>query len=91
MAREQAGRPAAQVDHLVDENASVVDVEDGSLLVQSDDIERSVGATAPTSWWRMGLIAIGIVAALLLLLQLIGNPGPPVQQDTSVSAPASEY
>lgn len=88
-ARKQSKHPAAQVDYMVDENASIVDVEDGSLLVQSDEIEDTVGGTAPTSWWRLGLIALGIVAAILLLLQLLGgNPGTEVVPGTPVSAPA---
>ncbi len=87
----QATHPAAQVDHLVDENASIVDVEDGSLLAPSDDIEETVGATGPSAWWRIGLIGLGIVVAILLALQLLGgNPGTAVQPGTPVSAPATQ-
>lgn len=90
MARQtHANAPAASVDYLVDEKASVVDVKDGSVLTPTDTVERSVGATAPTAWWRVGLIALGIVAAILLALQLLGgNPGTEVQPGTPVAAPA---
>ena len=88
MAARKQSKPVASVDYLVDENASVVDVPDESLLVATDDIERSVGATAPAAWWRLGLIGLGIVAAILLLMQLIGgNPGTGVVPGTPVSAP----
>ncbi len=88
MASPKQSGPGASVDYLVDENASVVDVPDDSLLVESDDIEKSVGATAPAAWWRLGLIALGIVAAILLLMQLLGgNPGTGVVPGTPVSAP----
>lgn len=91
MAERHANRPAAHVDHLVDENASIVDVEDGALLAPSDDIEATVGATGPGAWWRMGLIGLGIVAAILLVLQLLGgNPGTAVQPGTPVAAPAGQ-
>ena len=89
--RKQSKPAVAEVDHLVDENASVVDVEDGSLLVQSDEVEDSVGATAPSSWWRLGLIALGVVVAILLLLQVFGgNPGTNVVPGTPVAAPATQ-
>lgn len=91
MADRHANRPAAQVDHLVDENASIVDVDDGSLLAPSDDIEKTVGATGPSAWWRVGLVGLGIVAAILLVLQLLGgNPGTSVEPGTPVSAPAGQ-
>ena len=91
MAAPKPSRPASSVDYLVDENASIIDVPDESLLAATDDIERSVGATAPAAWWRFGLIALGIVAAILLLTQLLGgNPGTGVVPATPASAPATQ-
>jgi len=82
--------PGASVDYLIDENASKVDVEDGSTLTPTHDIEESIGATSPTAWWQMALVGLGIVAAILLLLQLLGgNPGTSVRPDTPVAAPAA--
>lgn len=68
----------ARVDHIVDERGNVIDVPDDTALRVSSNVEDTVGNTGPTSWWRRGLIALGIVAALLLLLQLMGgNTGTP--------------
>ena len=89
--RTQDNAPSAAVDYLVDENASSVDVKDGSLLTPTDDIELSVGATAPTAWWMAALIGLGIVAGLLLLLQLFGGTsGTAVQPGTPVAAPTAQ-
>jgi hypothetical protein len=89
-AHTQPNAPGASVDYLVDENASPVDVPDGSILAPSDDVEETIGATAPTAWWQMALIGLGIVAAILLILQLLGgNPGTDVQPGTPVAAPAA--
>ena len=81
------GRPAvAKVDYLVDENGQKLDVPDDSELTVTDDIERSVGSTSPTSWWQMGLIGLGVVAFILLMLQIFGGtPGTDVQPGTPVS------
>lgn len=87
-ARTQQHAPGASVDYLVDENASPVDVPDGSTLAPTDDVEGSIGATAPTAWWQLALIGLGIVAAILLVLQLLGGaPGTDVQPGTPVAAP----
>jgi hypothetical protein len=81
--------PGASVDYLVDENASPIDVPDRSTLVPTDDVEESIGATAPSAWWQLALIGLGIVAAILLILQLLGgSPGTDVQPGTPVAAPA---
>jgi hypothetical protein len=89
-------RPASEVDNLIDENASRVDVPDESHVVPAGEREPTVGATGPTNWWRTGVIALAIVAAILLLLQLAGGwPGTAVQPGTPVAdpqvAPAVEY
>jgi hypothetical protein len=81
------GQPTvARVDFLVNEDGYKVDVPDNSELKVTDDIERSVGATAPTNWWQAGLIALGIVAFILLMLQVFnGTPGTDVQPGTPVA------
>ena len=78
----------ARVDFLVDENGARIDVPDNSKLSVTDDVERTVGATSPTSWWQTGLIGLGIVALILLLMQVFGGtPGTDVQPGTPVAAP----
>ena len=81
----------AKVDTLVDENGYKVDVPDDSALEVTTAVEQTVGATGPTNWWRMGLIAVGIVAAILLVLQLMGgNTGTEMIPGTPTAAPQSE-
>lgn len=85
---EPRDRSAAEVDQLVDENASPIDVPDGSRLEIAAEDQPTVGATGPTNWWRVGLIALGIVALMLLLLQLFGGlPSTEVVPGTPTSAP----
>ena len=83
MSDPSRGSGQASVDFVVDENGSPIDVRDGSLVRPAVGEEPSVGATGPTNWWRRGLIALGIVAAILLALQLLGGvPGTDVQPGT---------
>ena len=71
---ENTGRPeVAKVDHLVDENGARLNVPDDSGLVVEDRVERTVGNTGPTAWWRVGLIGIAVVVAILLVLQLVSG------------------
>jgi hypothetical protein len=78
----------AQVDHLIDENGSRVVVEDNSSLKIAAEMEPVVGGTSPTNWWRAGLVALFIVAAILLVLNLLnGNRGTDMIPGTPVAAP----
>jgi hypothetical protein len=91
VAKQQPGKPGARVDFLVDENGYEVDVPDDSELRVTDEVERSVGSTSPTNWWQAGLIALGIVAFILLMLQIFnGSPGTDVQPGTPVAAPEEQ-
>ena len=73
------GRPAvARVDYLVDEHGSKLDVPDDSEVTVTNDVERVVASTSPTNWWQVSLVALGIVAFILLMLQLFG--GTPVAE-----------
>jgi hypothetical protein len=85
-------RPAAvATDRLIDENASPINVPDNSGLRRADGAGTSVGATGPTNWWRLGLLALAIVVAILFVLQLLnGAPGTDVQSGTPVSEPVVE-
>ena len=81
----------ARVDALVDENGSRVDVPDNSALKVAAEGEQTVGATGPTNWWRIGIIAVAIVAAILLVLQLMGgNTGTEMIPGTPTAAPQAE-
>jgi hypothetical protein len=81
----------AQVDFLVDENGARIDVPDNSSVAPTDQSERSVGSTSPANWWRAGLIALGVVAFILLVLQFFsGSPGTDVQPGTPVAAPEQQ-
>ena len=81
----------ASVDFLVDENGSRIDVPDGSTLKVAGEHEAIVGATGPTNWWLYGLIGLGIIIALLFLMQVFsGAPGTDMQPGTPTSAPVVE-
>jgi hypothetical protein len=86
----------AQVDNLVDERGYKIPVGDDTSIKIANEMEPVVGGTGPTNWWRAGLIALFIVAAMLLILQLLnGNrqtemiPGTPVTAPQTDTTPAT--
>jgi hypothetical protein len=87
-------RPApsvAKVDFLVDENASRIDVSEGSDLRPTGDVEAAMGATSPANWWLYGVLAVAIVAAIILAMQIFsGAPGSDVQPGTPTAEPVLE-
>lgn len=83
--REQ---PAPRADFSVNENPGRVDVAESSTIRPGAEGEPIVAAGGPTNWWRAGIIAIVIVAALLFALQMLGGwPGTDVQPGTPVAEP----
>jgi hypothetical protein len=81
----------AQVDALVDERGYKIPVGDDISIKVADEMEPVVGGTSPTNWWRAGLVALFIVAAILLVLQLLnGNRQTEVIPGTPVTAPQTE-
>lgn len=81
----------AKVDTLVDENGYKADVPDDTSLKVATAAEQVTGATGPTNWWRIGLVALGIVAAILLVLQLMGgNTGTEMIPGTPTAAPQGQ-
>ena len=92
IAPKSPGQPtAAQVDALIDENGSRLDVPNGSSIKVAGEHEESVASTSPTNWWLYGLMALAIVIAMMLALQLFnGAPGTDVQPGTPVSEPVVE-
>jgi len=81
----------ASVDRLVDENGQPIPVPDGSELKVAGEHDDAIAATSPTNWWLYGLIALAIVIAIILALQMFnGAPGTDVQSGTPTSAPVVE-
>ena len=81
----------AQVDHLIDERNYKIPVGDDTSIKVANEMEPVVGGTSPTNWWRAGLIALFIVAAILLVLNLLnGNRGTDMIPGTPVAAPQTE-
>lgn len=81
----------AQVDNLVDERGYKIPVGEDTSLKIASEMEPVVGGTSPTNWWRAGLVALFIVAAILLVLQLLnGNRQTDVISGTPVTAPQTQ-
>lgn len=81
----------ADVDFLVDENGSRVDLPTGTPIKVAGEHDATVGATGPTNWWLYGLIALGIIIAILFVMQLVsGAPGTDMQPGTPTSEPVVE-
>lgn len=58
---------------------------DESLLEVETEIEQVTGVTGPINWGRIALVGVGLLAAVLLALQILGGgattdvvPGTPV-------------
>lgn len=78
----------AQVDSLIDENGSRIDLPNGSGIRSARPDEASVGGTGPTNWMLYGLVALGGIIAVLLILQLVsGAPGTDVDPGTPTAEP----
>jgi hypothetical protein len=81
----------AQVDNLVDERGYKIPVADDTSIKIAGELDPAVGGTSPTNWWRYGLVALFIVAAMLLALQFLGgNRGTDVIPGTPVAAPQTQ-
>jgi hypothetical protein len=81
----------AKVDFLIDEKGSRIDVPEGSDLRPTGDIEAAMGGTSPGQWWLYGLVAIVVVAAIVLAMQMFsGAPGTDVQPGSPTAAPVTQ-
>lgn len=81
----------ARVDFMVDERGNPVDVPDDEGLKVATAAEETIGATGPTNWWRLGIVALGVMIATILVLQFVGgNTGTAVVPGTPVAAPQTE-
>ena len=55
------------------------------------EVAQATGVKSPKGWWRLGLVALMILAILLLALQYLGgNRGTNVIPGTPVAAPQTE-
>lgn len=81
----------ARVDFLVNERGDRMDVPDNSQAAATDKVQRSIGATAPSNWWRIGLAVMAALILVVLALQIFGGaPGTDVQPGTPVAEPVVE-
>lgn len=81
----------AKVDHLVDEKGSRVELPPGSTVGATGNPEAAVGNTGPTNWWLYGLIGLGIVIAVIFVMQMVsGAPGTDVQPGSPTAEPVLE-
>ncbi|RYE62571.1 MAG: hypothetical protein EOO79_12160 [Oxalobacteraceae bacterium] len=82
---------AAKVDFLVDENASRIELPEGTDIRPTGDVEAAMGATSPANWWLYGVIGLGVVIAVVLLMQMFsGAPSTDVQPGTPTAVPVTE-
>lgn len=85
------GKPvpgAAKVDFLVDENASKIELPNGTDVRPTGDVEAAMGATSPANWWLYGVLGLGIVIAVVFLMQIFsGAPGTDVAPGTPTAEP----
>lgn len=63
------GRRVA-TDDVVDQYGSPVGVPEDKAAVNARDSEQTVGATGPTNWWRIGVIVLVVLVAILIILQI---------------------
>ncbi len=89
--KPQASPTVAQVDSVIDEDGFPIRVPEDSSLAATKSAERAVGGTSPGTWSRYALLGIVIVAAILLVLQLLeGAPGTEVQPGSPTAVPVTE-
>lgn len=88
---KREGPEVAKVDRIVAEQGYTIDVPDDSTLRVATDVEQATGGTGPANWWRLGLLALAVVVAILFVMQWIGgNRQTAVVPETPVTAPANQ-
>jgi hypothetical protein len=61
------------------------------LLGAETEVEQATGLRGPLGWRGIGLIVLAVLVAIVLALQLMGgNPGTAVIPGTSIAAPQGE-
>ena len=94
-APKEPGPKVANVDFMVDENGSRINVPDNSTLKVAGEHDATVAGTGPTNWWLYGLVGLAVVVAVLFLMQMLqGAPATDMQSGTptseSVVAPVTD-
>lgn len=78
-----AGKETARVDSIVDENGEKIILAPDSALGDGPGTTKPIGATGPTGWWRLGLVALAALVLVVLIGSWIGGgtpaPTPPPQ------------
>ena len=55
------------------------------------EVAQATGVASPTSWWRLGLVALLLVPLILLAVQFLGgNKGTDVVPGTPIAAPQAD-
>lgn len=61
--------------------------EPDEVLQAETSVEEATGVRGPFNWWQVGLVGLGILIAILLVMQMMGGgastdvvPGTPVVQ-----------
>ncbi|ODT73281.1 MAG: hypothetical protein ABS75_00995 [Pelagibacterium sp. SCN 63-23] len=91
MSEKDRAPDVANVDMLVDENGSGIELPDNRPIQVAGEHDATIGAAGPTNWWLYGLGALAIIIAILLVLQIFsGAPGTDMQPGTPSSAPVVE-
>ena len=83
----RAHNPGVAVDHMVDETGAAVPPRDEITVPAQAPEPRMAARTGPGKWWRLSLIGLGIVVAILLVLQLLA--GGPANTDVVPGTPTS--
>lgn len=85
-------RDVAEVDSLVDENGSPIEVPPDSELKVAGENDATVGATGPTNWWRLGLLALAVVLIILGVLQVLnsGDSSDALTPPAATTAPPAQ-
>jgi hypothetical protein len=88
--RDKPGTPTeAKVDYVLDENASPIELAEDTSLRAATNVEQAVGATGPSNWSRLGILALGAVVLVLLVFQFMnGGAQTGVVPGTPTVAPA---
>ena len=84
----RARNPGVAVDHMVDETGAAAPPPRDEIVVPAQAPEPKVAArNGPGKWWRLSLVGLGIVVAILLVLQFLA--GGPANTDVVPGTPAS--
>ncbi|HEY4200937.1 MAG TPA: hypothetical protein VGM83_10270 [Devosiaceae bacterium] len=69
-----ASEPGVErVDFLVDSDGSVIDTPEADAPEIEEEIEQVVESTSPSGWFGWGIFALGVLIAVLGVLQVIGR------------------